>query len=391
MFLASLAALPPLSIDLALPALKEISINLHASLGAVGLTLSLFMAGFAGAPLVYGPLSDRFGRRPVLLVGVTIFAAGGIAATLAPSISLLLIARFFEGAGAGVGLPMAFAIIRDLFEGPAARTKLSYMLMVSTLAPVLAPSLGAIILSVAGWRSIYGLLAGGGLLLVSAVAFGFSESHPVTRPQGPLFGQVMMGYKALFRSRVGMGFALVFGLSFGVLFAFISGSPLVFMGHFGVSAHLYGFIFAACAGGISAGAFIDTRLSGRGISGTYPLRAGFAIYLIASVTMLGLEIAGQAGVFNLLPLLVLSAFAYGLISPNASLGTMQALPEIAGIASAILTSLQMFVGVIASAVVAAAYATAGVLAMLVPMFGFGLAAFLVYLTTVRSRATPSNP
>ncbi len=116
-FLASLAALPPLSIDMALPALHGIAATLQTSPGRAGLTLSLFMAGFAVTPLIYGPLSDRFGRRPILLSGLGLFTLGSLACAISPSIFFLLAARLAEGAGAGAGISMAFAIVRDLFAG----------------------------------------------------------------------------------------------------------------------------------------------------------------------------------------------------------------------------------------------------------------------------------
>jgi len=257
-FLAALAALPPLSIDMALPALHGIAASLHTSLGRAGLTLSLFMAGFAITPLIYGPLSDRLGRRPILLFGLSLFTAGSAACACSPSIVLLLASRFAEGAGAGAGISMAFAVVRDLFEGAESRAKLSYVQMVMSLAPLLAPSIGALILGFADWRVIYGVLGALGATLLAVIAWGFQESHARPDKAGSLFGQVRGGYKILFASRRGMGFALVFALSFGVQFSFIAGSPLVFMGHFGASARVYGLVFAATSCAASWPALFST-------------------------------------------------------------------------------------------------------------------------------------
>jgi DHA1 family bicyclomycin/chloramphenicol resistance-like MFS transporter len=382
-FLAALAALPPLSIDMALPALHGIAASLHTSPGRAGLTLSLFMAGFAITPLIYGPLSDRLGRRPILLFGLALFTAGSAACACSPGILLLLASRFAEGAGAGAGISMAFAVVRDLFEGAESRAKLSYVQMVMSLAPLLAPSIGALILGFADWRAIYGVLGALGVTLLAVIALGFQESHARPDKAGSLFGQVRDGYKILFASRRGMGFALVFALSFGVQFSFIAGSPLVFMGHFSTSARVYGLVFAATSCGIMAGAFLNTRLSKRGISGRLALLAGFCIYLATSIAMLALGAAGALTEFNLTALLVLSAFAFGMIAPNASHGALQAMPEIAGIAGAILTSLQMAVAVLASAIVAATYGAIGIYAMLLPMLGFGIFATLAYALMAR--------
>jgi len=383
-FLAALAALPPLSIDMALPALHGIAASLNTSPGRAGLTLSLFMAGFAITPLIYGPVSDRIGRRPILLFGLALFTAGSAACAVSPSIFLLLAARFAEGAGAGAGISMAFAVVRDLFEGAESRAKLSYVQMVMSLAPLLAPSIGALILGFADWRAIYGMLGALGALLLAVIAWGFEESHKNPAAAGSLFGQVRNGYKILFASRRGMGFALVFALSFGVQFSFIAGSPLVFMGHFGTSARVYGLIFAATSCGIMAGAFLNTRLSKRGVSGRLALLAGFCTYLATSIAMLALAAAGALTAINLTALLVLSAFAFGVIGPNASHGALQAMPSIAGIAGAILTSLQMAVAVLASALVAATYGATGIYAMLLPMLAFGILATLAYALMARA-------
>lgn len=389
-FLAALAGLPPLSIDMALPALHAIATTLDTSPGRAGLTLSLFMAGFAITPLIYGPLSDRVGRRPVLLFGLGLFTISSVACAFSPSITVLLLARFAEGAGAGAGISMAFAVVRDVFEGEESRIKLSYVQVVMSLAPLLAPSMGALILGFSDWRVVYGLLGLLGAMLFVIIIGGFTESHPHQVGAGSLFGQLRRGYKILFASKVGMGFALVFALSFGVQFSFIAGSPLVFMGQFGVSARIYGLIFAATSCGIMAGAFLNTRLSKRGISGRVPLLAGFCIYLTTCAIMLILDATACATALDLTAMLVLSAFAFGMIGPNASHGALQALPEIAGIAGAILTSLQMTVAVATSALVATAYAGLGIYAMLLPMLCFSVLTVLAYAFMARSPSSASR-
>jgi DHA1 family bicyclomycin/chloramphenicol resistance-like MFS transporter len=381
-FLASLAALPPLSIDMALPALRGIASGLRAAPGAVGLTLSIFMAGFAATPILYGPVSDRYGRRPVLLAGVAMFALGGLAAAAAPSIDALLLARFIEGGGAGCGIAMAFAIVRDVFAGEEARIKLSYVQMVMALAPMVAPTIGAALLLAGGWRVIYAVLGCGGVALLLVILLGFRETHE-PRAGGSLFGAVVAGYRTLLQSRAGLGFALVYACSFGVQFSYIAGSPLVFMGYFGLSPALYGLIFAATAAGIMAGAYSNTLLSRRGHAGHVPLSAGLGLYGVTAAAMLALLASGGADATRLAIALVVSAYGYGLIGPNASHGTLTALPKIAGIAGAVLTTLQMSVAVAASAIVAACYARFGLAAMIVPMVGFGAVTAGLYVFMVR--------
>jgi MFS transporter, DHA1 family, multidrug resistance protein len=381
-FLAGLAALPPFSIDMALPALRQIGGSLHSAPGTTGLTLSLFMAGFAATPVIYGPLSDRFGRRPVLAVAVALFTLGSLAASASPSIGALLAARFVEGAGAGGGTALAFALVRDCFEGAAGRAKLSHMQMVMGVAPMIAPSIGAFLLFV-GWRSIYAMLALGGIALLLAIWLGLAETHKNPVRHGSLFGQVAQGYGLLLSHRAALGYALVFGVSFGVQFSFISGSPLVFIGHYGFSPRLYGLVFAAASAGIMLGALSNPLLSRIGLEHGTVLKAGLGLYLFTGLGMAALLAAGLAGPWSLAALLVFSAYGYGLIAPNASHGTMQALPEIAGIAGAVLTTLQMSVAVLASVIVAASFARFGVAAMVVPMLGFGLVSNALYFLMVR--------
>lgn len=381
-FLACLAALPPLSIDMALPALREIGASLHAAPGITGLTLSLFMAGFAATPVIYGPLSDRYGRKPVLAVAVALFTLGSIASALAPTIGWLLTARCIEGAGAGGGTALAFALTRDCFEGADGRSKLSQIQMVMALAPMIAPSIGATLL-VLGWRSIYATLALGGIALLVLILSALKETNKALVRHNSLFGQVRHGYAVLFRHRAALGYALIYAGSFGVQFSYIAGSPLVFISLFGFTARVYGFVFAATAAGILAGAFSNSTFTRLGISQDTALRLSLAIYLVTGVALLGLQLAGLASPALYIPLLVASAYGYGITAPNASHGTMQALPEIAGIAGAVLTTLQMSTAVLASAVVAAAFASFGIGAMVVPMLIFGLITNGIYYVMVR--------
>lgn len=169
LLLGGLGTLPPFAIDMALPALTQIGIALQSAMGNVLLTLSFFMAGFSLAQLAFGPVSDRFGRWPTLVVGCSLFSVASIACALAPTIEFLLVARFVEGCGAGAGMVMVFAMVRDLFEGPQARTKLSYVTVVLNVAPMIAPAVGAALLSIGDWRLIYWALG------VAGASLGFVQ------------------------------------------------------------------------------------------------------------------------------------------------------------------------------------------------------------------------
>ena len=236
--MASLCALPPLSIDMGLPALPAIGRTLGTDAMEGTLTVSLFMAGFAATPLFYGLLSDRHGRRPLLIAGLALFALGGIGAALAPSIGWLMLARLVQGAGAGAGPTLAFAAARDRLQGLRLGRRLALLTMLLNTAPVVAPSLGIAVLAVAGWRGIYAALAAGGFLLFLLAAGGFAETRPTRAAEPDRTGAIVVLRRNLLvlRSRPDvLGFGAVFGLSAGSMFAYVSTSPLLLMGRLGAS------------------------------------------------------------------------------------------------------------------------------------------------------------
>lgn len=243
LLLNALAALPPLAIDKGLPTLAALGTSLNASPAATGLTLSFFMAGFAIAQLVFGPFSDRYGRRPILLMGCGVFALANVMRTIAPSINALIVWRFIAGAGAGAAAVLEMAIVRDLFEGSAARAQCSYINLVMSIAPMIAPIIGRWVLITTDWRSIYGVLAVGGSMLLIAIATGFGESIPHCDKTAIAPRCLIHNYFLVLGDRICVGYALVNGLSFGCMFAYVAGSPLVLIDVLGLSTAVYGWFF----------------------------------------------------------------------------------------------------------------------------------------------------
>jgi DHA1 family bicyclomycin/chloramphenicol resistance-like MFS transporter len=382
-FLSALGGLTPLSIDMGLPALHAIGRSLQVSPASAALTLSFFLGGFAFGPVVLGPLSDRFGRRPILLAGSSLFALAGIGCAVAPSLALLLFWRLLEGIGAGAGSTLSLAIVRDLFDGANARTRLSYVATVGSFAPMIAPTLGAIVLGWLGWRAIYGFLATVGLLLFLAVFFGFAESHPRIDKTALHPGRLAANYARIFRNRIALGYSLVAALNFGCMFSYISSSPLVMMGVLGVSPAYYGWTFAATAAGIMSGAFLNGRLNARGVSATVLLHGGLGVSALSTISLLLVSYSGWPAVASILPLLVLNTFSMGFIGPNATQGVMHPLPDIAGVASAVLGSMRMVVGALAGVIVAFLFDNHTAHAMAGSMTLFSAASLAVYLGIVR--------
>lgn len=384
-FLGALSALPPLAIDMGLPALGKIAQALHCTDNASALTLSLFLAGFAFGPLICGPISDRFGRRPVLISGAVLFTLAGIFCALSAAIETLLFWRFVAGCGAGAASVLVMAVVRDGFEGHEARAKLSYVAIVRTMAPMIAPSIGAAILTCADWRTVYGAIAHSGLIVSIIALLGLEESHPREKRLAIRPSELGRNYLKVLRHPISCGYALVNAFNFGCIFSYVSGSPLVMMEVIHVPAAVYGGLFAMTAFGITIGALLNGKLSKRAVSHHWPLIGGLLISLTCCLLLLTLSILGINNLYYMMPLLVLSTFSMGLMAPNATHGTLHPLPEIAGMASAVLSAMQMIVGSLASALVAYIYDGTSSTAMTSVMAFFSILANLTYFFWVEPK------
>lgn len=366
LLLGSLAAIPPLSIDMGLPAFPDLERQLGASSAGAGLTLSLFMVGFAGGQLVIGPLSDRFGRRPVLLVGLLAYALAGGLCALADGIAGLIGLRLIEGFAAASGTVIAFAMVRDVFSGETARKRLSYVTMVLAVAPVIAPTLGGWALLLAGWRAIFAFLGLAGLALTLAVALALDETRP---PQAGRRLTVVQAFGQMLRHRPAIGFAVAQALNFGALFSFVSGSPLLLMGTLGLSAASYGLVFAVASAGIIAGSFLNTRLGG----GSGVARIALAVSILAPLLMGVAALTGGLTLGVFMPMILGHTLCRGLIAPNATHRALEPMGAVAGTAAAVVGFLQMAVGALSSAVVAVLFPALGPLTMPLMMTMFALA------------------
>src|SRR5262249_4521802 len=225
LILGALSAFGPLSIDMYLPGLPSLGATLDAPAWAVQLTLTACLAGLALGQVVAGPLSDRFGRRTPLLIGVSAYAAASLACALAPTILALVVLRFAQGVAGAAGIVIARAIVRDMPSGVAAARFFSLLMLVNGLAPILAPVIGGQVLRVTTWRGVFVLLAGIGVVLVAAAAAGLRETlAPADRHPGAI-ADTIRTFGRLLPHPVFPGHPLACGPAFGALFAYISGSP----------------------------------------------------------------------------------------------------------------------------------------------------------------------
>lgn len=350
--LAASIALPSLSIDSCLASLPVIGVSLGARAVDTVSILSLFMVGFAGGQLAFGPLSDRIGRRPTLLIGCILFAVAAVGCACAPTLTILAFWRFVQGLGAAAGSVITFAIIRDLFSGAAARSRLSYISVVGTIAPIVAPTLGGLIATWEGWRAVFFWLAAAAALLIIVLLAGLEESLSTRNRHALRPRRLITNYWRVLSHRTCILYLLIGGFSFGALFAYVSGSAFVFIDVFGVDPRIYGALFAVNAFAIAVGAFISGRLSTRGVAANRLILAGLLISFFATAALFSGAILGWLNVFSIMPLLILNTFSMGLVTPNAVHGSMEPMPRIAGVASSAFGSIRMLGGAISSEFVA---------------------------------------
>jgi MFS transporter, DHA1 family, multidrug resistance protein len=386
LFLAALVGMPALSIDMSLPGLSIITAALSAPVSSASLMLTTLLAGFGGAQLAFGPLSDRFGRRPVLLVGLAMFALASAMCALATSLTWLLVARALQGIGAAAGTVLAFAMVQDCFEGEVARQRIATINTVMALAPVVAPIIGALVLRIAGWRGIFAVLGffGAGLLAVSLL--GTAETIGARNPSALRFGGLFRSYGRALTNRVAFGNTLVGAFAFGDLFSFISGSPLVYVDQLGVSGVGFAAIFASASAGLMMGSLAVGRLRRGGLL----MPAGMAITILSGAGLLGLHLAGQFAVAPSVALLVANAFGCGFIFPNATHGALAPFRDMAGVASAVNGAVRMAGGALASAAATPLY-DGTPLAMSLGVLGSSLAAAGVWLLLVRPGGVKTAP
>jgi len=342
LIIGSLTALAPLSIDLYLPALPELTRDFGASASEGQLTLTACLAGLALGQMVFGPLSDRLGRRPPLLVGLAAYAAASFACAFAQSLWLLVALRLAQGLAGAAGIVIARAIVRDLRSGAAAARVFSYLMLVTGMAPILAPILGAQLLRVTTWNGLFVTLAVVGLALLLATASGLDETLPASRRRRSSVHETVHTSISLLRDRVFLGYALVLGLAFGELFSYIAGSPFVLQEIYGVSPQLYGGVFALNALGLVVSGQINGALVGR-VAPAHLLAFGVALAAVAGLCLLAVVLGG-IGLAGILPCLFAVVASLGFVMPNATALALTDYPHAAGSASALLGVLQFLIG-----------------------------------------------
>ena len=338
--LTTLVALGPLSTDLYLPALPTLARVFASDAASVQLTLSVFLAGFACGQIAYGPLSDRFGRRPVMLGGLAIYCAASIACVLAQSIEMLIAARFVQALGACAGPVLGRAVVRDLWGATESARIIAYMGSAMAIAPLLGPTLGGFLTVLFGWQSNFVLLLLIALVQFVAVARTLNESNAHRDPGATHPRQMFANFRRLLADRSYLGYLLTFSFSYSALFAFISASSFVLADRYGLTPQVYGICFGVVVAGYALGSLASGRLV-RHRGSDYLLGRGAGLGAIAGLVMAVLEFSGVHSLAAILGPMFFCTVATGLVMPNAIARALAPYPEMAGSASAMMGFVQM--------------------------------------------------
>ena len=349
LILGALSAFGPLAIDFYLPAFPAMALAFGTDENHVQMTLAAYFLGLSIGQLAYGPVADRFGRRIPLLIGVGMFTAASVACAYAPNLEWLIGARFIQALGGCAGMVISRAVVSDKCDAVGSAKVFSQLMLVMGLAPILAPLLGGLLVNTTGWQSIFLALTGFSALAGLAVATGLPESLPAHIPRQPLSGALRQ-YGRLLADPIFLGHALTGGIAIAGMFAYIAGSPFIFIKLYGVAAEHFGWLFGINAAGFILVAQVNARLLAKR-GPMFLLARAVWVYLAAGLTLLAVSSLHTAQLWPLLIPLFICIASLGCISPNAAACAMSGQGAWAGSASALLGCLQFSVAAGASALV----------------------------------------
>ncbi|AYF26525.1 Bcr/CflA family drug resistance efflux transporter [Micromonospora tulbaghiae] len=379
--LGTLTAIGPLSLDMYLPAFPAMTRDLGADQAGIQLSLTTCLIGLALGQLVTGPLSDRWGRRRPVLVGVVAYTVLALACAAAPNAPLLAAARFAQGVAGGMGVVVARAVVRDLYSGRDAAKYFSRLTLVFGVAPVAAPGVGSLVLRFGSWRAVFVALAVIGAVLAVAVALRLPETLPAERRSTGGLGGTVRTMRSLLADRVYLGYALTQGFAFAGLFAYISGSSFVFQDVFGVSAAVFSVVFGVNALALVAVGQANARLLDR----FTPRRLLVTTLVVGVVTAVGVLTGALAGS---LAVTAVALFAFvgslGMVMPNSTALALDAHARHAGTAAALMGGIQSVVGALAAPLVGLG-GEGSALPMAVVLAGAAFLSLTAVLTMARTR------
>lgn len=384
--LAAAVALGPLATDMYLPALPELGNAFAADTGQVQLTLSIYMIGFALAQLVCGPLADRFGRKPIMLGGLLLFALASVGCALAETIEALVFCRFLQALGGSAGPVLGRAAVRDIHSPRDAGRIMAILAAIMAIAPAIAPTVGGALLAGFGWPAIFLTLGGYALVVGAVIGFGLPEPLKPEYRQSLRPTVLARNYWTVLCDRSFQGYALTNALIFSGLFAFLSGASFVLIDFLGVSPTAFGAYFSVMVFGYIIGSFLAARMSRQHTSDQL-LRLGLMVSVIGGLLMATLA---WSGVFSKAAVILPQAIfmiGVGMVLPQTMAGALAPFPHMAGSASALFGFIQMASAAGAGVLVGHLHnGTSQVMATIIA--GCALAAGIAYLLRTAHHPAP---
>ncbi|WP_406860602.1 Bcr/CflA family multidrug efflux MFS transporter [Streptomyces sp. HUAS MG47] len=390
--LGGLTALPPLSMDMYLPALPQVTDMLRAPAATVQLTLTACLAGMALGQLVVGPMSDKWGRRRPLLVGMLVYVAATAVCAFAPGVELLVAFRLLQGLAGAAGIVIARAVVRDLYDGVEMARFFSTLMLISGVAPIVAPLIGGQILRITDWRGVFHALAVVGLLLTLVVWRYLHETLPPERRHSGGVGQALRTMRGLLADRVFTGYMLAGGLAFAALFAYITASPFVVQDLYGASPQTFGLLFGLNSIGLVAVGQINGKLLVGRVSLDKALGLGLTVITLAAgaLVLMTAGVFGEVGLAGIAAGLFVLMSAMGLAMPNTNALALMRTPHAAGSASALLGTSSFLIGALVSPLVGIA-GEATAVPMAVVQLSCAVAALGCFLLLCRPWRTAKAP
>ncbi len=384
LLLASLTGLGPMSSDMYVPSLPDISHSLHVPIAQVQLTISSYLVGFAAGQIIYGPLSDRLGRKPVLLVAIFIYGLGSVLCATTRSIDALIAARFVQALGGAGAIVLARAVVRDLYSGVRAGRELSLMGSIQAFAPIAAPLIGGILQTVFGWHASFILLVVVSIVSVTVTARLLPETLQKRTAEPLSFATMGNLYRSVLAHRSFVAHLAIMTTTFVGLYAWVSGASIVIQGVYGLSPLAFGMTYAVGSLGYMIGTNIAVRIVMR--LGLGPMIGiGTAIMAAGGLLMASVVAFGLTSVTWLVGSMTIYLAGMGLAMPQTMAAALTPFPDRAGTASSLLGFSQQSCGAVAAAAIGAylghsAWPVAGTIAAM------GVTAFLLWIGTLKVRA-----
>lgn len=380
LLLGLLVSFAPMTIDLYLPAFPIMARDLATDAESIQLTLSVYMVGFALSQTIFGPISDRFGRKPTIMIGTSIYLVASVACALATTVEQLIVFRLFQSIGAAAAPVVARAVVRDMFTREEAARMYSVVTTVVAIAPVGAPVLGGFIVVWLGWRANFWVLTGFGASAMLLVIVMLPETNRNPDPNATRIGQMLRNFATMLSNRAYLGYVLTVMGNFSGLFAYLLGASFVLVDQLGMSPTSFGLSFGAASVGFMSGAFLGSRIVRYAgvermcLAGTFFTAAGGALVFV-------LIWSDVISIWSIIVPTIVYFFGMGMSQPNIQAGAISPYPQMAGAAASLLGLAQ--------------YVSAGLLSMVLALFAFdqtfllatimgtsGVFAFLVFILFV---------